>query len=318
MTRWVTISKITNVNVARHALAMRSPCARHALAMRPLCACHSPRCARHALAMCSPCACHATLLKVLHRTQLFLQLMYRQTNDRHVAIEIEFPYGDDKNDLPIQQLQENMNIGLRVLLDRFAHNPPKFHSVVVENPENGMCECITIAALATACGNKEASNLRLSYILQAGASFRPDRETPQPSKAKKRGKKFKKQEPQYLTEGSPDADSRPNGKDGPKWRKREAGGQPESSKHIMNDQNRSQQWSGNLTRHSTTEHNTIQYNTARHTTTHHDTSQHITTPYNTIQYDTPQYGSSNMLRLLLVGVSSTSKSKTKSMNSYCF
>lgn len=49
----------------------------------------------------------------------------------YIAAEIEVPFGDDANDLPISELQKYMNDCLCMLLDRRAQVPPKFEF----NPE---------------------------------------------------------------------------------------------------------------------------------------------------------------------------------------
>jgi len=47
----------------------------------------------------------------------------------YIAAEIEMPFGEDANDLPIAYLQEGMNISLRMLLDDRSKNPPAFNFV---------------------------------------------------------------------------------------------------------------------------------------------------------------------------------------------
>merc|ERR1719453_2549417 len=43
-----------------------------------------------------------------------------------IAAEIEMPFGDDKNDLPIIELQQEMNRDLKVLLSSETQIPPSF------------------------------------------------------------------------------------------------------------------------------------------------------------------------------------------------
>lgn len=57
----------------------------------------------------------------------------------YIAAEIEMPFGEDQNDLPISQLQEGFNMALRMLLDDVSRNPPAFNFV----PElHGSCESV--------------------------------------------------------------------------------------------------------------------------------------------------------------------------------
>merc|ERR1719162_293469 len=44
----------------------------------------------------------------------------------YLAVEIESPFGHDANDLPLQELQIDMNLMLADLLDKFAMRPPSF------------------------------------------------------------------------------------------------------------------------------------------------------------------------------------------------
>merc|ERR1712187_727119 len=44
----------------------------------------------------------------------------------YTAVELEKPFGDDENDLPIASMQEDMNSSLWVLLDIRAQDPPEF------------------------------------------------------------------------------------------------------------------------------------------------------------------------------------------------
>eukprot|EP00929_Paragymnodinium_shiwhaense_P113311 TRINITY_DN8158_c0_g1_i1.p1 TRINITY_DN8158_c0_g1~~TRINITY_DN8158_c0_g1_i1.p1 ORF type:complete len:561 (+),score=79.44 TRINITY_DN8158_c0_g1_i1:106-1788(+) len=44
----------------------------------------------------------------------------------YIAAEIEMPFGDDANDLPIADMQENFNRSLRIIMDPMAQHPPSF------------------------------------------------------------------------------------------------------------------------------------------------------------------------------------------------
>eukprot|EP00929_Paragymnodinium_shiwhaense_P056733 TRINITY_DN2839_c0_g1_i1.p1 TRINITY_DN2839_c0_g1~~TRINITY_DN2839_c0_g1_i1.p1 ORF type:complete len:620 (-),score=119.40 TRINITY_DN2839_c0_g1_i1:116-1975(-) len=44
----------------------------------------------------------------------------------YIAAEIEMPFGDDPNDLPMGELQVSFNKSLRALMDPMAQHPPKF------------------------------------------------------------------------------------------------------------------------------------------------------------------------------------------------
>merc|ERR1712070_1149788 len=44
----------------------------------------------------------------------------------YIAAEIEMPFGDDANDLPVARLQENMNTALTMLLHKACEDPPEF------------------------------------------------------------------------------------------------------------------------------------------------------------------------------------------------
>mmetsp|Transcript_56272 Transcript_56272/g.104083 ORF Transcript_56272/g.104083 Transcript_56272/m.104083 type:complete len:521 (+) Transcript_56272:2-1564(+) len=50
-------------------------------------------------------------------------------NIHYIAQELENPFGDDANDLPLREMQVDMNRSLRQLLDRKAQIPPLFHFV---------------------------------------------------------------------------------------------------------------------------------------------------------------------------------------------
>merc|ERR1712194_760397 len=51
----------------------------------------------------------------------------------YVAMEIEMPYGDDSNDLPLILIQEDTNSKLTILLDGKAQKPPPFRYDPVEH-----------------------------------------------------------------------------------------------------------------------------------------------------------------------------------------
>merc|ERR1719424_2322765 len=44
----------------------------------------------------------------------------------YIALELEMPFGDDYNDLPLQDLQKGLNITLLELMDKKALCAPKF------------------------------------------------------------------------------------------------------------------------------------------------------------------------------------------------
>merc|ERR1719254_108571 len=44
----------------------------------------------------------------------------------YIAAEIEMPFGEDDNDLPISLLQEGFNTSLRMLLDECTRKPPAY------------------------------------------------------------------------------------------------------------------------------------------------------------------------------------------------
>merc|ERR1712151_1280267 len=43
----------------------------------------------------------------------------------YIAAEIEMPFGDDANDLPVGRLQEGFNVALKMLMDTGCRDPPK-------------------------------------------------------------------------------------------------------------------------------------------------------------------------------------------------
>eukprot|EP00930_Biecheleria_cincta_P013131 TRINITY_DN11870_c0_g1_i5.p1 TRINITY_DN11870_c0_g1~~TRINITY_DN11870_c0_g1_i5.p1 ORF type:complete len:542 (+),score=78.55 TRINITY_DN11870_c0_g1_i5:139-1764(+) len=45
----------------------------------------------------------------------------------YMALEMEMPFGDDLNDLPLHEMQRDMNKSLMALLDKEAQEVPKFH-----------------------------------------------------------------------------------------------------------------------------------------------------------------------------------------------
>lgn len=46
----------------------------------------------------------------------------------YIAQEIEQPFGDDFNDMPLHLMQSSLNLSILALLDKFAQNPPEFNS----------------------------------------------------------------------------------------------------------------------------------------------------------------------------------------------
>jgi len=50
-------------------------------------------------------------------------------NIHYIAQELECPFGDDANDLPLREMQVDMNRSLRQLLEKRAQVPPSFHFV---------------------------------------------------------------------------------------------------------------------------------------------------------------------------------------------
>merc|ERR1719433_162928 len=51
-------------------------------------------------------------------------LSYWGTN--YIAAEIESPFGDDKNDLPLARMQEDINASIWTMLEVQAQRPPSF------------------------------------------------------------------------------------------------------------------------------------------------------------------------------------------------
>merc|ERR1719210_3090503 len=45
----------------------------------------------------------------------------------YIAVELEQPFGDDANDLPLHEMQVALNNSLKALLDRRAQQAPVFH-----------------------------------------------------------------------------------------------------------------------------------------------------------------------------------------------
>merc|ERR1719210_2565587 len=45
----------------------------------------------------------------------------------YIAVELEQPFGDDANDLPLHDMQEDLNISLTQLLQKEAQQPPTFN-----------------------------------------------------------------------------------------------------------------------------------------------------------------------------------------------
>merc|ERR1719197_771495 len=44
----------------------------------------------------------------------------------YIAVELEMPFGDDLNDLPVFDMQRDLNASLISLMDKRAANPPIF------------------------------------------------------------------------------------------------------------------------------------------------------------------------------------------------
>merc|ERR1719350_2526703 len=45
----------------------------------------------------------------------------------YIAVELEMPFGDDANDLPLHDMQEDLNKSIKALMDKLALTPPKFN-----------------------------------------------------------------------------------------------------------------------------------------------------------------------------------------------
>merc|ERR1719410_3000012 len=45
----------------------------------------------------------------------------------YIAVELEQPFGDDANDLPLYEMQADLNASIRSLMDSRAQHPPKFN-----------------------------------------------------------------------------------------------------------------------------------------------------------------------------------------------
>merc|ERR1719297_623678 len=45
----------------------------------------------------------------------------------YIAVELEQPFGDDANDLPLREMQEDLNKSIRALMDKKALYPPSFN-----------------------------------------------------------------------------------------------------------------------------------------------------------------------------------------------
>merc|ERR1719172_390056 len=44
----------------------------------------------------------------------------------YIATELEMPFGDDLNDLPLHEMQCDLNLSLRALMDDHANRTPQF------------------------------------------------------------------------------------------------------------------------------------------------------------------------------------------------
>mmetsp|Transcript_110961 Transcript_110961/g.358206 ORF Transcript_110961/g.358206 Transcript_110961/m.358206 type:complete len:563 (+) Transcript_110961:92-1780(+) len=73
-----------------------------------------------------------------------------------IAVELELPFGDDPNDLPVRAFQESMNESLMALLDARLHIPPRFMDV--HGGRIGKCR------KTTTCASSNALPARRCYI----------------------------------------------------------------------------------------------------------------------------------------------------------
>merc|ERR1719163_1346459 len=76
-----------------------------------------------------------------------------------IAAELELPFGDDPNDLPIETLQVDFNGSLCVLLDKLGKEPPRFKYNPVKHKQFG------------ATGSKEMRCRITSYTRSSMASY---------------------------------------------------------------------------------------------------------------------------------------------------
>jgi len=104
----------------------------------------------------------------------------------YIAAEIEMPFGDDENDLPVPSLQKEMNRDLKVLIHNLSQSPPDFQYQTHMNDH----------LYDIQCDSSLIANLRLSVEQQAedeaSSSYSPTNSghSPIPKKKQRKGSRM--------------------------------------------------------------------------------------------------------------------------------
>jgi hypothetical protein len=77
-------------------------------------------------AVVTPLICAATLPHMAWACILTFIITFSYWSVLYIALELEMPYGDDANDLPLHEMAESMNASLRQMMDPLACHVPKF------------------------------------------------------------------------------------------------------------------------------------------------------------------------------------------------
>merc|ERR1719359_1942628 len=74
----------------------------------------------------TPLICAATLSTPTWAALLTFVVVFSFMSVLYIALELEMPFGDDPNDLPLQKMAEDMNGSLRTLIHPLASSVPGF------------------------------------------------------------------------------------------------------------------------------------------------------------------------------------------------
>eukprot|EP00929_Paragymnodinium_shiwhaense_P117851 TRINITY_DN8922_c0_g1_i1.p1 TRINITY_DN8922_c0_g1~~TRINITY_DN8922_c0_g1_i1.p1 ORF type:complete len:616 (-),score=98.25 TRINITY_DN8922_c0_g1_i1:454-2301(-) len=78
-------------------------------------------------AMVTPVMCAATVSTMYWAAIITFVVTFSYWSINYIAVELEMPFGDDDNDLPLREMQEDMNRSLSMLMVDMAQEVPPFH-----------------------------------------------------------------------------------------------------------------------------------------------------------------------------------------------
>merc|ERR1712048_652373 len=85
--------------------------------------------------MVTPLICAASVTTPYWSATVTFVVIFSFWSINYIAVELEMPFGDDLNDLPLYDMQRDMNGSLRTLIEERAQRVPTFDFIASEHEQ---------------------------------------------------------------------------------------------------------------------------------------------------------------------------------------